>query len=71
MLGTGIGRILMGDTTSGVPRPELVAHSCGRLTPAFGDWIGRVYDRYRRHQAIGMISLVEYEDRFTDTVEAA
>ena len=38
---------------------------------AVGDWIERVYNRRRRHSALGMISLVEYEDRFTQTAQAA
>jgi len=32
---------------------------------AVGDWIERVYNRRRRHSALGMISPVEYEKRFT------
>ena len=36
-----------------------------------GDWIERVYNRRRRHSALGMISPVEYEDRFTQTAQAA
>jgi Integrase core domain len=31
---------------------------------AVGDWIERVYNRRRRHSALGMISPVEYENRF-------
>jgi putative transposase len=38
---------------------------------AIGDWIERVYNRRRRHSAIGMISPVEYENRFTQTAQAA
>ena len=38
---------------------------------AVGDWIERVYNRRRRHSAPGMISPVEYEDRFTQTAHAA
>lgn len=38
---------------------------------AVGDWIERVYNRRRRHSAIGMISPVEYENRFTQTAQAA
>jgi putative transposase len=38
---------------------------------AVGDWIERVYNRRRRHSAIGMISPVDYEDRFTQTAKAA
>ncbi|CQD24037.1 integrase catalytic subunit [Mycobacterium lentiflavum] len=38
---------------------------------AVGDWIERVYNRRRRHSALGMISPVEYEDRFTQTAQAA
>jgi len=37
---------------------------------AVGDWIERVYNR-RRHSAIGMISPVEYENRITQTAQAA
>jgi putative transposase len=38
---------------------------------AVGDWIERVYNRRRRHSAIGMISPVEYEKKFTQTAQAA
>jgi len=38
---------------------------------AVGDWIERVYNRRRRYSAIGMISAVEYEHRFTQTAQAA
>jgi putative transposase len=38
---------------------------------AVGDWIERVYNRRRRHSALGMISPVEYEDRFNQTAQAA
>ena len=36
-----------------------------------GDWIERVYNRRRRHSALGMISPVDYEDRLTQTAQAA
>jgi putative transposase len=38
---------------------------------AVGDWIERVYNRRRRHSAIGMISPVEYENQLTQTTQAA
>jgi len=38
---------------------------------AVGDWIERVYNRHRRHWALGMISPVEYENRFNQTAQAA
>jgi transposase InsO family protein len=38
---------------------------------AAGDWIERVYNRRRRHSAIGMISPVEFENRITQTAQAA
>jgi putative transposase len=38
---------------------------------AVADWIERIYNRRRRHSALGMISPVEYEDRFTQTAQAA
>jgi putative transposase len=38
---------------------------------AVGDWIERVYSRRRRHSALNMLSPVEYEDRFTQTAQAA
>lgn len=38
---------------------------------AVGDWIERVYNRRRRHSAIGMLSPVDYEDRITQTAQAA
>lgn len=38
---------------------------------AVGDWIERVYNRRRRHSALGMISPVEFENRITQTAQAA
>ncbi len=38
---------------------------------AVGDWIERVYNRRRRHSSIGMITPVEYENRITQTAQAA
>jgi transposase InsO family protein len=38
---------------------------------AVGDWIERVYNRRRRHSALGMIPPVEYEYRFNQTAQAA
>ena len=38
---------------------------------AVGDWIERVYNRHRRHSALGMVSPVEYENRFNQTAQAA
>jgi putative transposase len=38
---------------------------------AVGDWTERVYYRRRRHSAIGMISPVEFENRITQTAQAA
>ena len=38
---------------------------------AVGDWIERVYNRRRRHSALGMISPVDYEDRLNQTAQAA
>jgi putative transposase len=38
---------------------------------AVGDWIERVYNRRRRHSALGMISPVDYEERFNQTAQAA
>lgn len=38
---------------------------------AVGDWIERVYNRRRRHSSIGMLSPVDYENRFTQTAQAA
>jgi transposase InsO family protein len=38
---------------------------------AVGDWIERVYNRRRRHSAIGMITPVEYETRINQTAQAA
>lgn len=38
---------------------------------AVGDWIERVYNRRRRHSAIGMITPVDYENRITQTAQAA
>jgi putative transposase len=38
---------------------------------AVGDWIERIYNRRRRHSAIDMISPVDFEDRLTQTAQAA
>lgn len=38
---------------------------------AVGDWIERVYNRRRRHSALGMVSPVEFENRITQTAQAA
>jgi transposase InsO family protein len=38
---------------------------------AVGDWIERVYNRRRRHSALAMISPVNFEDRPTQTAQAA
>jgi transposase InsO family protein len=38
---------------------------------AVGDWIERVYNRRRRHSAIAMLSTVDFEDRLTQTAQAA
>jgi putative transposase len=38
---------------------------------AVGDWIERIYNRRRRHSAIGMFSPVEFENRLTQTAQAA
>ena len=38
---------------------------------AVGYWIERVYNRRRRHSAIGMISPVDFEDRLAQTAQAA
>jgi putative transposase len=38
---------------------------------AVGDWIERVYNRRRRHSALGMISPVAFEDRLNQTAQAA
>jgi putative transposase len=46
-------------------------HSRTAAKLAVGDWIERVYNRRRRHSALGMISPVEYERRFTQTAQAA
>jgi putative transposase len=46
-----------------------VVHFGGGKTPR-GNWLERVYYR-RGHSAIGMISPVEFENRLTETVQAA
>jgi putative transposase len=38
---------------------------------AVGDWMERVYNRRRRHSAIAMMSPVGFEDRLTQTAQAA
>ena len=40
-------------------------------SPAVGDWIERVHNRRRRHSTIGIISPVAFEDRLTQTAQAA
>jgi putative transposase len=70
MLGQCCSRILLGDTKSRVyDRYVWPTRTAARL--AVGDWIERVYNRRRRHSALGMISPVEYEKRFTQTAQAA
>jgi hypothetical protein len=41
------------------------------ITPAVGDWMERVDNRRRCHSALGMISPVDYENRFNQTAQAA
>ena len=55
-----------------------LAPNVGRIWPtkgaarlAVGDWIERVYNRRRRHSALGMISPVEFENRLTRSAQAA
>lgn len=43
----------------------------GAAKLAVGDWIERVYNRRRRHSALGMISPVDFEDRLNQTAQAA
>jgi putative transposase len=38
---------------------------------AVADWIERVYNRRRRHSSLGMICPVEFENRLTQTAQAA
>jgi putative transposase len=38
---------------------------------AVGDWIELVYNRLRRHSALGMVIPVEHENRFNQTTQAA
>lgn len=38
---------------------------------AVGDWIERVYNRRRRHSSIAMMSPVDFEERLTQTAQAA
>jgi putative transposase len=40
-------------------------------TLAVGDWIERVYNRRRRHSALAMMNPVDFEDRHTQTAQAA
>ena len=47
-----------------------VAHPVLAAKLAVGNRIGRVYN-HRRHSAIGMIGPVEFEDRLTQTAQAA
>lgn len=36
-----------------------------------GDWIERVFNRRRRHSAVDMLSPVEFENRLTNSAQAA
>ena len=45
-----------------------VRAAAGRVV---GDWIEWVYNRHRRHWALGMVNPVEYENRFNQTAPAA
>ena len=38
---------------------------------AVGDWIERVYNRRRRHSSLAMMTPVDFEDRLTQTAQAA
>ena len=38
---------------------------------AVGDWLERVYNRRRRHSSLGMICPVAFENRLTQTAQAA
>jgi transposase InsO family protein len=38
---------------------------------AVGDWIERVYNRRRRHSALGMLTPVQFEQLQRQTAEAA
>jgi transposase InsO family protein len=60
------------------PALHLLAQQAGCLWPtkaaaklAVDDWIERVYNRRRRHSAIGMISPVDFEDQLTRSAQAA
>jgi transposase InsO family protein len=79
LLGTGCAaapicvrrRIILGHTEIGFYDRYLWPTTRAATTLAFGDWIGRVYKRRRRHSALGMIRPVEYENRFIQTGQAA
>lgn len=43
----------------------------GAAKLAVGDWIERVYNRRRRHSAIGMTTPVDYENRISQAAQAA
>ena len=45
--------------------------TCSAAKLGVGDWLERVYDPLRRRSALGMISPVEYENRFGETAQAA
>ena len=70
MLGQRCSRIILGDiVVEFYDRYLWPTHGAPKL--AVGDWIERVYNRRRRHSALGMISPVEYEHRFTQTAQVA
>jgi putative transposase len=50
-------------------RCQWPTQSAARL--AVSDWIERVYNRRRRHSKLGMISPVAFENRHTETAQAA
>ena len=60
----------MGHTKSRVLQQIPMADQAA-AKPAVGDWIERVYNRRRHHSTIGIISSVDFEDRLTQTAQAA
>jgi putative transposase len=69
MLGQRSGRIIPGLKVEFSHRYLWPTKAAAKLV--VGDWIERVDNRRRRHWAIGMISPVDFEDRLTQTAQAA
>ena len=61
--------IILGDEVEYYDRYVWPTKAAAKL--AVGDRIERVYNRRRRHSSLGMICPVEFENRLTQTAQAA